>query len=117
MHHKKAISSDYVCDGCNGEGQISVPTFHGSGTSAKRTCKRCNGSGIDPESSVRRQGQGDGMTLNQLRHELNKLPLEAEEWPVQILFWNADQAIYDNEDAAHVSADEAVVIIVGKSAE
>lgn len=55
------------------------------------------------------------ITLGELRRELNKLPLEADNWPVQILYWDAAAGIYRNEDISDVSADDYVVIMVGDS--
>ena len=55
------------------------------------------------------------MTLKELRHELNKLPLEADEWPVQILFENAEQLLVVNEDVLSISANDYVVFLVGES--
>lgn len=35
----------YACERCGGEGQIAVPTFPGSPTTAMRKCRACNGRG------------------------------------------------------------------------
>lgn len=37
-----------ACNVCHGEGEYNVPTYPGSGTVAKRTCRTCKGSGVDP---------------------------------------------------------------------
>ena len=56
------------------------------------------------------------MVLREFRKELDKLPPEADDWDVQILFCPEDLSLIVNEDISGISADDYVVLLVGESA-
>ena len=57
------------------------------------------------------------MVLGELRKVLDKLPPEADDYGVQILFWDEDLCLMVGEDVASVSVHESVLTLAGESAD